>query len=63
MKLFALLLLAVGMWLPSFAQKDAIYWNKMANGMSQALIKNFGELILKVILNVIILIMAVTYPI
>lgn len=41
MKLFATLLLAVGMWLPSFAQKDAAYWSKMADGMSQALIKNF----------------------
>ena len=39
-KIFATLLLLVGM-LPSFAQKDAAYWNKMANGMSQALIKNF----------------------
>lgn len=41
MKLFAILLLAVVMCLPSFAQKDATYWNKMADGMSQALIKNF----------------------
>ena len=41
MRLFATLLLAVGMCLPSFAQKDAAYWNKMADGMSQALIKNF----------------------
>lgn len=41
MKLFVTVLLAVGMWLPSFAQKDAAFWNKMADGMSQALIKNF----------------------
>lgn len=41
MKLFATLLLAFGMCLPSFAQKDAAYWNKMADGMSQALIKKF----------------------
>lgn len=41
MKLFATLLMLVGMCLPSFAQKDAVYWNKMADGMSQALVKNF----------------------
>lgn len=41
MKLFATLLMLVGMCLPSFAQKDADYWNKMADGMSQALVKNF----------------------
>lgn len=41
MRLFATLLLVAGIWLPSFAQKDAAYWNKMADGMSQALIKNF----------------------
>lgn len=41
MKLFATLLMLVGMCIPSFAQKDASYWNKMADGMSQALVKNF----------------------
>lgn len=39
-KFFAALWLLMGI-LPSFAQKDAAYWNKMADGMSQALIKNF----------------------
>lgn len=41
MRLFVTLLLVVGMCFPSFAQKDNTYWNKMADGMSQALIKNF----------------------
>lgn len=41
MKLFATLLFVIGLCFPSFAQKDAAYWNKMADGMSQALIKNF----------------------
>jgi predicted alpha-1,6-mannanase (GH76 family) len=34
-------LFAVALWLPASAQKDAAYWNKMADGMSQALITNF----------------------
>lgn len=34
-------LLVLGFSLPAHAQKDAAYWNKMADGMSQALIKNF----------------------
>ncbi|MDO4181676.1 MAG: glycoside hydrolase family 76 protein [Bacteroidales bacterium] len=41
MKTFFSFLLVVCMAVPSLAQKDAAYWNKMANGMSQALIKNF----------------------
>lgn len=40
-KLLSTLILLVGMILPSFAQKDAAYWNRMADGMSQALIKQF----------------------
>ena len=31
MKLFVTVLLAVGMWLPSFAQKDAAFWNNFLN--------------------------------
>ena len=41
MRFFLTLLLAVGMWLSANAQKDATYWNKMADGMSQALIDKF----------------------
>lgn len=41
MKKFATLILAVCMWLPSFAQKDAAYWNRMADGMSKALVEKF----------------------
>lgn len=41
MKRFIMLAVTICMWIPSFAQKDAAYWNKMADGMSQALIKNF----------------------
>lgn len=40
-KLFAALLLTLGICMPTFAQKNSAYWNKMADGMSQALIKNF----------------------
>ena len=41
MRFFLTLLLAAGMWLSANAQKDATYWNKMADGMSQALIDKF----------------------
>ena len=41
MKRIITLLFAVTLWLPASAQKDAAYWNKMADGMSQALITNF----------------------
>ena len=41
MKRIITLLFAVVLWLPASAQKDAAYWNKMADGMSQALITNF----------------------
>lgn len=41
MKQLTTLLLLLIINIPSFAQKDAAYWNKMADGMSQALIKNF----------------------
>lgn len=41
MRFFLTLLLAAGMWLAANAQKDATYWNKMADGMSQALIDKF----------------------
>ena len=41
MKRIITLLFAVALWLPASAQKDAAYWNKMADGMSQALITNF----------------------
>lgn len=41
MKMLTALLLAVILSFPLFAQKEAAYWNKMADGMSQALIKNF----------------------
>lgn len=41
MRLFATFLFVVCMSYSSFAQKDAAYWNKMADGMSQALVKNF----------------------
>ena len=41
MKRIITLLFAVALWLPTSAQKDAAYWNKMADGMSQALITNF----------------------
>lgn len=41
MKQLTTLLFLLIINIPSFAQKDAAYWNKMADGMSQALIKNF----------------------
>ena len=41
MRLFVTFLFVVCMSYSSFAQKDAAYWNNMAEGMSQALIKNF----------------------
>lgn len=41
MKQLTTLLLLLIINIPSFAQKVAAYWNKMADGMSQALIKNF----------------------
>ena len=41
MKRIITLLFAFALWLPASAQKDAAYWNKMADGMSQALITNF----------------------
>lgn len=41
MKQLTTLLLLLIINIPSFAQKDAAYWNKVADGMSQALIKNF----------------------
>ncbi|MBQ5358292.1 MAG: alpha-1,6-mannanase [Alistipes sp.] len=41
MKRIITLLFAIALWLPASAQKDAAYWNKMADGMSQALITNF----------------------
>lgn len=41
MKRIFTLFLAIALWLPASAQKDAAYWNKMADGMSQALITNF----------------------
>ena len=41
MKRIITLLFAITLWLPASAQKDAAYWNKMADGMSQALITNF----------------------
>lgn len=41
MKGIITLLFAIALWLPASAQKDAAYWNKMADGMSQALITNF----------------------
>ena len=41
MKRIITLLFAIVLWLPASAQKDAAYWNKMADGMSQALITNF----------------------
>ncbi len=41
MRIVTTLLIALVMSLTASAQKDAAYWNKMANGMSQALIKNF----------------------
>ena len=41
MKRIITLLFAILLWLPASAQKDAAYWNKMADGMSQALITNF----------------------
>lgn len=41
MKQLTTLLLLLIINIPSFTQKDAAYWNKMADGMSQALIKNF----------------------
>lgn len=37
----ATLLLAVWMAIPAFAQKDAAYWNNMADGMSKALVEKF----------------------
>lgn len=44
-----------------FAQKDITYWNKMANGTSEALIKHFGELVLRATKNAIILIMVAIF--
>lgn len=41
MKTLLTFLMVLGMSCPSFAQKDAAYWNKMADGMSQALVKKF----------------------
>lgn len=41
MRLFITLLLIIGFNFPSFSQKDLSYWQKMANGMSQALIDDF----------------------
>ena len=35
------IVLAICLSLTASAQKDAAYWNKMADGMSQALVKNF----------------------
>lgn len=41
MKQLTTVLLLLIINIPLFAQKDAAYWNKMADGMSQALIKDF----------------------
>lgn len=41
MKRFIMLAVTICMWIPSFAQKDAAYWNKMADGMSKALVERF----------------------
>lgn len=41
MKMLSALLLAASLSFPLFAQKETAYWQKMADGMSQALIKNF----------------------
>ncbi len=41
MRIFTTLLIVLAVSLTSSAQKDNAYWNKMADGMSQALIKNF----------------------
>lgn len=41
MRIFITLLMTACLSVASFAQKDMAYWNRMADGMSQALIKNF----------------------
>jgi len=41
MKMLSALLLAASLSFPLFAQKETAYWQKMADGMSHALIKNF----------------------
>lgn len=56
-------LLMLCLYLGAFAQKDIAYWNKMANGTSDALIKHFGELTLKGMRNAIISIMVVIFQI
>ena len=41
MKRFTTLLFVLTLCISAFAQKDAAYWNRMADGMAQSLIKNF----------------------
>lgn len=41
MKKIITVLLAVCLAVPAFAQKDAAYWNKMADGMSKSLVEKF----------------------
>lgn len=63
MRIVLTVLLSIAFSSFSYAEKDAAYWNKMADGMSQALIKNFWEPVSRDIPTVIILITVVISPI